>query len=107
MNGLSHGECAVHAVEAVMNQLRKFWPSMAAYNKIIVTPMIGKNDDGTIFSQADAAILAQYAYQAGLFQISYWAAQRDQVGSGDLGLYSEVNKTNFEFWKIFSRTNYV
>lgn len=66
-----------------------------------------QNDDGTTFSQDDATKLTNWGHSVGLFQISYWAAQRDQVGDASLDTHSMVNKTDYEFYQIFTRTNYM
>lgn len=101
MDGKTHYQCAVSAIEGLYGQLKLNWPALASYSNIAVTPMIGQNDDGTIFTQEDATNLGNYARSQGLFQISYWAFQRDQVGTGSLGVYSQVNTSNFEFFKAF------
>lgn len=95
MNGRSHGECAVQAAMSTMTQLE------CGADKIGICPMIGKNDDGTTFSLEDAKHVSDYAHQHGIGLISYWALQRDQPGSGDLGLYSAVNNGVGDFFKIF------
>jgi hypothetical protein len=63
--------------------------------------MIGYNDDYTIFSLEDAQQVASYAVPKGVGLLSFWAMQRDQIGSGSLALYSGANKTDFEFYKVF------
>lgn len=72
---------------------------------LAITPMIGKNDDGSIFTVADATKVAQYAATNKLARLSYWALQRDQVGNGGLNLDSDVNTVNFQFFAAFAGQN--
>lgn len=96
MNGKSHGQCAIQAAMSVMTQVG------CGSNKIGICPMIGVNDDGTTFGLSDAKMVADYVYQNGVGLISYWAFQRDQPGSGNLGLYSGVNKGLGDFFIAFN-----
>jgi hypothetical protein len=63
---------------------------------------LGHNDVASdVFTQDDARTLAEFARQKKLGLLSFWAINRDQPGSGDLGLYSGVNHSTFEFHHIF------
>ncbi len=69
-----------------------------------VTPMIGVNDVSTeIFTPADALSLASFAAQKNINLLSYWAMQRDQVGTGSVDDYSKENTTDFQYFKDFSQ----
>lgn len=82
-------------LEIVLPELKPFYPSLG------VTPMIGRNDDGSYFTVKDAEKLGQYARDKKLGLISYWSLNRDQVGTGDLSIYSQINKQDQEFFKTF------
>ena len=70
-----------------------------------VTPMIGKNDDGSVFSLADAQAVTNYVKQNGIGLISYWSFQRDRAqandASNDLNSFSGVAQSNYQFFNIF------
>ena len=77
-----------------------------------VTPMIGKNDDGSVFSLADAQTVTNYVKQNGIGLITYWSFQRDQAqatnGSTNLNSFSGVAQSNYQFFNIFkSAVGYV
>jgi hypothetical protein len=69
-----------------------------------VTPMIGKNDDGKIFTLADAKTLADFVKANGVGLLSYWSFQRDRAQAtpnGNLGQYSGVAQSQYQFLKTF------
>jgi chitinase len=69
-----------------------------------ITPMIGKNDDGSTFTLADAQTVAGFASQNGVGLISYWAFQRDRAQSGysnNLVSDSGVPQGNYQYLNIF------
>jgi chitinase len=72
------------------------------YRMLGATPMIGTDDTGAVFSIEHAKILAKYASEKNIGLVGYWSLQRDQVGTGDLGVYSQQNKTNFEYYNTFN-----
>jgi chitinase len=93
-------------IETVCNQLCLIY-SVAdkpkIYSQMGITPMIGVQDDNTTFSTDDLEAVLSYAKSVGIGFISCWALQRDQVGSGSLAIYTNVNKTNLEFHNIFMK----
>lgn len=73
-----------------------------AYAMLGATPMIGKNDVASeVFTLVDAQKLADYAIQKKVGLIAFWAINRDQPGTGDLGVSSGVNTGAFQFHDIF------
>lgn len=104
--GTTQGDLAIGATEQTVSQLQSIYPSKSKaqlYAMVGITPMIGINDDNSVFQLADAQKVAAYAKTKGIGRISYWALQRDQMGpGGNLPLYSGVNKSNFEFFKAFN-----
>jgi chitinase len=95
-SGKTLGQMAIESAEAVVSQLG------LPYSKLGICPMIGLNDDKTTFSLSDAKTVAAYASLKNIGLISYWALQRDQAGTGDNGLYSQVNSGTGDFFKIFN-----
>jgi chitinase len=107
LDGKTWGEIAVAMCETTFGQLKSLYPNKSQvelYKMLGVTPMIGKNDDGSIFTVADASTLGAYAKQKNIGLVSFWAINRDQTGSGDLGLFSQQNKTDFEYFAAFKAT---
>lgn len=101
-----HGRLACEISEVVKNQLRLIYPLKSEaelYKMIGLTPMIGLNDDGTTFTADDARVVTDYAINKNIGLMSYWALQRDQIGSGGLAIYSQVNTQHHEFFNIFKR----
>ena len=49
------------------------------------------------FTLEDASALAAFAKQNELGLVAFWAINRDQPGSGNLGLYSQAQDTVFAF----------
>ncbi|MDB5886743.1 MAG: hypothetical protein JWR74_2914 [Polaromonas sp.] len=70
-----------------------------------VSPMIGKNDDGSTFTLSDAQNVANFAKNNGIGMISYWSFQRDQAqaytGFTNLNSFSGVAQSNYQFYNIF------
>lgn len=99
------GDKAIAALTATETQLKAIYPSYSdatLWNMLGATPMIGQNDvSGEVFTQTDASNLVSFAKQKNLRLLSFWAIQRDQLGSGSLALYSGTNTADYEFFKIF------
>ncbi|MDB5815569.1 MAG: Chitinase [Rhodocyclales bacterium] len=98
------GALAVSALTAAQKQLKTIYPTYtdaAAWALLGATPMIGYNDvAGEVFRQADATTLASFAKLHSISLLSYWAMQRDQIGTGSLNDYSKVNTVDYEFYKL-------
>lgn len=104
-SGKAMGDLAISALTDANDQLRAIIPGLSeagAYAMLGATPMIGQNDvQGETFTLADAQSLTNFAKQKQLGLVSFWAINRDQPGSGSLGLYSGVNTGTFDFHAIF------
>jgi hypothetical protein len=77
------GKVAIQSAEGTVEQLKSIYPSKTTaqlYSMMGITPMIGVNDDGTVFTMTDAHQVASYALQKGIGLLSFWALQRDQPG---------------------------
>ena len=70
-----------------------------------MSPMIGKNDDGSTFTLNDAQTVANFARDNGVGMISYWSFQRDRAqannGFSNLNAYSGVAQSDLQFYNIF------
>ncbi|MGL5935633.1 MAG: glycosyl hydrolase family 18 protein [Cetobacterium sp.] len=100
-NNQSWGLTASRMGDTTVNQMKTIWPSKSTaelYRMLGITTMIGKNDDDSIFLPNDATILADYARKNNIGLLSYWSINRDQVGKGELGIYSQHNNSNFEYF---------
>jgi chitinase len=94
------GETAKGMAEKTIEQLRSFFPLVSnIYSKLGITTMIGKNDDGSIFRSNDMSTLVKYCQEKQVALLSFWSINRDQVGTGDLSVYSQVNTRNFEYYE--------
>jgi chitinase len=104
---LDLGQTAISSADATAHQLTAMIPGLSladAYRKVGATPMIGTNDDGNVFAQADATALAQWAAPHHLGLLAFWAIQRDEAcpGGTELDLCTGVNSAPFEFNTIFA-----
>ncbi len=75
--------------------------SAAAWSMIGITPMIGQNDTGEVFTLANAQTVATFAKANGVGLLSFWAIQRDQAGSGSYADFSLAESSDFQFSAIF------
>lgn len=104
-SSVSMGQRAIDCAESVHRQLATLYPNTpdkTLYKMIGITPMIGVNDDQSVFTESDAALVSHYAGTKGIGLLSYWALQRDQLGKGSLAVYSNANSTDYAFYKAFS-----
>jgi len=101
------GQAVVTSFRASALQIGALYPNKSQsqiYAMMGITPMIGRNDDGTIFTFADAQTVANFASQNGVGMISYWSFQRDQAQSGNsynLTSYSGIPQANYQYHSIF------
>jgi hypothetical protein len=97
------------AAEGLFTQLRTLYPAATSrqlWHMIGVTEMPGIDDYGPdeTFSTADAATILQWAQQAGIGLISFWALQRDNggcVGTKGAGACSGVAQPTWYFSHVF------
>ncbi|MGP3593072.1 fibronectin type III domain-containing protein [Vagococcus sp. WN89Y] len=74
------GDYAIQAINSTKDQMKTLWgyTDSEAYEKIVVTPMIGHNDtDPLVFTVEDAIQVAEFAKQNNLHQVSEWSLGRD------------------------------
>ncbi|CDK27371.1 unnamed protein product [Kuraishia capsulata CBS 1993] len=93
----SWGIKTVEILKCVERQLEGIYKHNVR-SKVGVCPMIGFNDDGTFFSAEDMRHVTAYAKQRELGMVTFWALNRDQVGKGDINLFS--GGMDYEYTKI-------
>lgn len=104
----SVGEATLMTFRAAANQMTSVFRNKTQsqlYAMMGITPMIGKNDDGSTFTLDDAKMVANFARQNDVGMISYWSFQRDRAqsnnGSTNLNSFSGVAQSDFQFYNIF------
>lgn len=102
------GEAVTMTFRSAANQMTSIFRNKTQsqlYAMMGMTPMIGKNDDGSSFTPSDAQRVADFARQNGVGMISYWSFQRDRAqasnGFTNLSAFSGVAQRDFQFHNIF------
>ncbi|MDI5972664.1 carbohydrate binding domain-containing protein [Streptomyces sp. SL13] len=101
--GTEMGQGAVSAAKATLAQMQSVDPGYT-YANLGITPMIGKNDDGSTFTLADAQTVENFAAQNGVGRLAFWAATRDQACGGSansLPTCSEISQNSLAFTDAF------
>ncbi len=101
-------QAVINGYEAAVNQLAGLYPGKTRaqiHAMAGMTPMIGINDDATVFTLADAQTVANYAKASGTGMVGYWSFQRDRAqdrtGLGSVNDYSGVVQTQAQFLRAF------
>jgi chitinase len=89
-NALKDAESAANAAHGQFAQLYG-GSSAAAWNKMGLTPIAGKNDDRETFTQSNAATLESFAASRGVQELSFW-----EVDGYD-------KKVGYAYSKIFNK----
>ncbi|MDB5928376.1 MAG: hypothetical protein JWR60_83 [Polaromonas sp.] len=102
------GQATIMTFRAAVAQIQDLYTSKSQaqlHAMMGMTPMIGKNDDGSVFTHSDAQTVADFAKNNGVGMISYWSFQRDRAqansGSWDLNSFSGVAQSDFQYHSIF------
>ncbi|KAM9991489.1 hypothetical protein ACTFIZ_004899 [Dictyostelium cf. discoideum] len=102
------GEAAIQCVTCIKDQLKAVYPSLSdseAYAKVAITPMIGLNDDLTMFTIDDADKTSTFAKSNSIGFTSSWGLNRDNPSSltyVELATSSNPNqKTSGEYTETF------
>ncbi|KUN05990.1 hypothetical protein AQI95_13745 [Streptomyces yokosukanensis] len=101
--GTEMGQGAVSAARATLAQMQSV-DSGYTYANLGITPMIGKNDDGSAFTLADAQTVEDFAAQNGVGRLAFWSVNRDQPCSGSansLPTCSEISQSSLAFTDAF------
>ena len=78
------GAAAVEAATSIKDQLKTYYPTLSdteLFNLVQITPMIGLNDDLTMFNFDDVNTLGNFAKTQGLNLVSIWSFNRDTPGN--------------------------
>jgi hypothetical protein len=103
--GQDYGDLAIQAVKSTKDQVKSIFgiSDAAAFKKVGVTPMLGKNDDNGTFTQDDAKDLVAFSNSNHVGYMSFWEANRDKNAcTGALFQCTNVPQSAFEFSKIFA-----
>lgn len=101
-----YGDAAVAAATATQAQLKALYPAKSdaqLWAMLGVTPMLGQNDDGHVYDQADARQLVSFAQGRHLGMLSFWEEGRDaNACNGALYKCTNIAQSPYEFSKIFA-----
>jgi chitinase len=104
-----YGTFAVDAANSTFNQIKSLYPDRTdaqIWKMVGVTPMLGQNDDGRIYDQADARQLVSFAQSKHLGMLSFWELGRDaNACSGPLYRCTNIAQQPYEFSRIFAGYN--
>ncbi|MBW4716565.1 cellulose binding domain-containing protein [Saccharothrix obliqua] len=101
------GDAVIAAAEASLRQMKQIWPgkSDAELKRLLgVTPMIGRNFNGKIFTQAHANKLVSWANSNRIGLLGFWSVGRDNgscPGGGISPTCSSIAQSQYEFTNIF------
>ncbi|TWV31268.1 hypothetical protein FRZ03_35570 [Streptomyces misionensis] len=101
--GTEMGQGAIDAARSTLAQMQSV-DSGYGYANLGITPMIGKNDDGSTFTLADAQTVENFAAQNGVGRLSFWSVNRDQPCGGSansLPTCSEISQSSLAFTDAF------
>lgn len=101
-----YGTFAVQAAQATFDQIRALYPSASsatAWRMVGITPMLGQNDDGRVYDQADARQLVTFAQQNHVGMLAFWEMTRDRNAcNGALYMCTNIAQQPYEFSRIFA-----
>ena len=101
-----YGDFAVAAANSTFNQIKALYPGRTngqIWKMVGVTPMVGANDDGHIYDQADARQLVAFAQGRHLGMLSFWELGRDKNAcTGALYMCTNIPQQPYEFSRIFA-----
>jgi chitinase len=97
------GDAVIAAATNTLAQIKSVWPNDTAAN-LGVTPMIGKNDTGPVFSLADASKLVSWANGQHVGRLAFWSEGRDNGGCANGSVQptcSGIAQSTWQFTGIF------
>ncbi|MFC4591820.1 cellulose binding domain-containing protein [Sphaerisporangium corydalis] len=101
-----YGDAAVQAAQSTFTQLKSLYPGRTdaqIWRMVGVTPMVGQNDDGRIYDQADARQLVAFAKTRHLGELAFWEMTRDRNAcTGALYMCTNIAQSPYDFSKIFA-----
>ncbi|MCP2258207.1 chitinase [Streptoalloteichus tenebrarius] len=105
----AQGDAMLASARRVVDQLHRIWPDRApewVHQRLGLTPMIGRNDDGTVTTADDARRLRAFADQHGVGHLGFWSLARDNgrcPGRADAASdCSGIEQSPYEFTRILA-----
>jgi hypothetical protein len=101
------GHSVIEAAQSTEGQMAQIWPNLSSsqlYAMLGVTPMIGDNDTGPVFTLADAQELLSFAQSNHIGRLAFWSEGRDNGGCPGGGVSptcSGISQSTFQFTSIF------
>ena len=102
------GQSVIEAAESTEAQMATIWPGDSTaqlYSMLGVTPMIGDNDTGPVFTIADAQELVSWAESENIGRLAFWSEGRDNGGCPSGGVSptcSGISQSQYQFTSIFA-----
>lgn len=104
-----YGDFAVAAANSTFNQVKSLYPGRPdaqLWKMVGVTPMVGANDDGHIYDQANARQLVAFAQGRHLGMLSFWELGRDKNAcTGALYMCTNIAQQPYDFSRTFGGYN--
>jgi chitodextrinase len=106
-SSMEWGDAVISAATATHTQMQSIWPSKTSaqlWAMLGVTPMIGRNDTGPIFSIADGQKLVTWANTNHVGLLAFWSVGRDNGGCPGGGVSptcSSISQSTYQFTTIF------
>lgn len=106
---ISWGDAVIGSAKSVHGQLKQIWPRKSdqqLYSMIGITPMIGRNFNGKVFTIDHANQLVRWASESKIGMLSFWSISRDNgrcPGGGISPDCSSISQKDIEFSKIFQK----
>jgi chitinase len=101
------GDAVIAAAGSTLRQMAEIWPEKTDGQRkrmLGVTPMIGRNFNGRIFTQAHAQQLVTWANTNHIQLLAFWSVGRDNggcPGGAVSATCSSISQSTFEFTNIF------
>ncbi|RQG99215.1 PKD domain-containing protein [Natrarchaeobius oligotrophus] len=113
MNYGSAGEfddqSVIGTVEGAHEQLSGELPEKSdeeIYAMLGITPMLGLNNTGVVFTPADAEAVLAYAQDNDVGTLAFWSVERDNPGPEEVDpRHSGIDQDPFEFSRTFNQLN--
>jgi hypothetical protein len=103
---LDMGAAANQVGQSLHDQLRTLLPSKTdaqLWAMVGITPMLGKNDDGSTFSLANARTLVATSAQRHVGFLAFWEMTRDRNAcTGALYMCTNIPQSPYDFSRIFA-----
>lgn len=100
------GTSVIEAAQSTEGQLASIWPNLSSsqvYAMLGVTPMIGDNDTGPVFTIADGQQLLSWAQSHHIGRLAFWSEGRDNgnCSGGVSPTCSGISQSLYQFTSIF------